>query len=183
MSARKGKGACGAERPILGRFGCSPWTPLPCGVLSYTAITAAWKGWTVAVGGFGLAVIALLIYLQSRPLPPPKVSGYVAVTHDGNPKGLVGTDGARLYFNEWASAGSAIAQVSGSGGEVAHVPVPSPTMSLLAVSPDGATLLVADEVGQTAFSGSLWGLRCSADHLADWERPLYRPRDRCGVEK
>src|SRR5229473_1862084 len=117
----------------------------------------AWKGWTVAVGGFGLAVIALLIYL-SRPLPPPKVSGYVAVTHNGNPKGLVGTDGARLYFNEWASAGSAIAQVSGSGGEVAHVPVPAPTMSLLAVSPDGATLLVADEVGQTAFSGSLWGL-------------------------
>jgi eukaryotic-like serine/threonine-protein kinase len=117
-----------------------------------------WKGWTVAVGGFGLAAIALLIYLQSRPLPPPKVSGYVAVTHDGNPKGLVGTDGARLYFNEWASAGSAIAQVSGSGGEVARVPVPAPTMSLLAVSPDGATLLVADEVGQTSFNGSLWGL-------------------------
>jgi Tol biopolymer transport system component len=31
-------------------------------------------------------------------------------------------------------------------------------MSLLAVSPDGATLLVADEVGQTAFHGSLWEL-------------------------
>jgi len=29
-------------------------------------------------------------------------------------------------------------------------------MSLLAVSPDGATLLVADEVGQTAFHGLLW---------------------------
>ena len=46
--------------------------------------------------------------------------------------------------------------MSGSGGEVAHVPVPAPTMSLLAVSPDGATLLVADEVGQTAFHGLLW---------------------------
>jgi Tol biopolymer transport system component len=31
-------------------------------------------------------------------------------------------------------------------------------MSLLAVSPDGATLLVADEVGQTAFHGPLWGV-------------------------
>src|SRR6202035_594167 len=29
---------------------------------------------------------------------------------------------------------------------------------LLAVSPDEAPLLVADEVGQTAFSGSLWGV-------------------------
>ena len=46
-----------------------------------------WKGWAVAVGGFGLVLIALLIYFQSRPLPPPKVSGYVPVTHDGQSKG------------------------------------------------------------------------------------------------
>jgi Dipeptidyl peptidase IV (DPP IV) N-terminal region/WD40-like Beta Propeller Repeat len=31
-------------------------------------------------------------------------------------------------------------------------------MRLLAVSPDGATLLVADVVGQTAFQGSLWAV-------------------------
>ncbi len=117
-----------------------------------------WKGWTVPVSGVSLLVIASLIYLLSRPLPPPKVSGYVPVTHDGIPKGLVGTDGARLYFNEFGSRGGSIAQVSGSGGEVAHVPMPAPTMFLLAVSPDGATLLVADEVGQTAFNGSLWGV-------------------------
>jgi len=115
-----------------------------------------WKSWAVAGGSLGLLVIAALVYLQSRALPPPKVSGYVPVTHDGNLKYLVGTDGARLYFNEFPSAGLVIAQVSGSGGEVAHVPVPAPTLFLLAVSPDGATLLVADEVGQTAFSGSLW---------------------------
>ena len=47
--------------------------------------------------------------------------------------------------------------MSGSGGEVARVPVPSPTMSLLAVSPDGATLLVADEVG-TEYNGPLWAV-------------------------
>ena len=58
-------------------------------------------------------------------------------------------------FTSTSHSGS-IAQVSSSGGEVAHVPVPAPTMSLLAVSPDGATLLVADEVGQTAFHGPLW---------------------------
>jgi serine/threonine protein kinase/Tol biopolymer transport system component len=125
--------------------------------LSSTALVSkpsrlGWKTWAGAGGGLALLVIAALIYLESRPLPQAKVSGYVPVTHDGNLKVLVGTDGARLYFDERGSIG----QVSGSGGEVAHVPVPAPTMSLLAVSPDGATLLVADEVGQTAFHGLLW---------------------------
>jgi eukaryotic-like serine/threonine-protein kinase len=116
------------------------------------------KTWAAAVGGLALLVIAVFMYLQSRPLPPPKVSGYVPVTHDGNQKLLVGTDGARLYLNEVTSEGFRVAQVSSSGGEVAPVPVPAATMSLLAVSPDGSTLLVADEVGQTAFTGPLFGL-------------------------
>ncbi len=118
-----------------------------------------WKRPSVAVaGGVVLVVIAALIYLQSRPLPPPKVSGYVAVTHDSYPKDLVGTDGARLYFSEDASAGLSLAQVSVSGGEVAHVAVPAPTMVPLNVSPDGSTLLVANEVGETSFIGPLWGV-------------------------
>jgi serine/threonine protein kinase len=117
-----------------------------------------WKNWAFAGGGLGLLVIASLIYLESRPLPPPKVSGYVPVTHDGHRKGLAGTDGSRIFFNEYPASVPVIAQVSSSGGEVAHVSVPAPTMSLLAVSPDGATLLVADEVGQTAFHGPLWGV-------------------------
>ncbi len=116
----------------------------------------AWKTWTTAIGGIALLVIAAIVYLQSRPLPPPKVSGYVPVTHDGIPKILFGTDGARLYFNEYRAG--RIAQVASSGGEVAPVDTPAPTMTLLAVSPDGGTLLVADEVGQTAFRGPLWAL-------------------------
>src|SRR5690349_5156593 len=117
-----------------------------------------WKLWAVVGGGLVLLLVAGLIYMQSRPLSPPKVSGYVQITHDSNQKYLVGTDGARLYVSEFTSGGPLIAQVSSSGGEVAPVPVSVPTMSLLAVSPDGATLLVADEVGQTAFHGPLWEL-------------------------
>ena len=117
-----------------------------------------WKTLVATGGGLALLIVAALIYLQSRPLPSPKVSGYVPVTHDGSPKYLVGTDGARLYLLEFTSAGPVIAQVSISGGEVAPVAVPAPTMFLLAVSPDGATLLVADEVGQTATHGPLWAV-------------------------
>ena len=118
----------------------------------------AGKTWAAAIGGVAVLVVAAFVYLQSRPLPQPKVSGYVQVTHDGNLKHLVGTDGSRIYLNEFTSGGWRVAQVSSSGGEVAPVPVPAPTMFLLAVSPDGATLLVDDEVGQTAFHGPLWAV-------------------------
>ena len=44
-------------------------------------------------------VAAVLAYLFTRPLPVPKVSNYVQLTHDGEPKQLVGTDGSRLYLS------------------------------------------------------------------------------------
>jgi eukaryotic-like serine/threonine-protein kinase len=117
----------------------------------------AWKTWAAAIGALALLVIAAFVYLQSRPLPQPKASGYVPVTHDGGQKFLQGTDGVRLYFNEYSATGR-ISQVASSGGELAPVSAPSPTMALLAVSPDGGKLLVADELGQTAFRGALWEL-------------------------
>ena len=116
------------------------------------------KRWALLGGIVALLGIALILYFQSRPLPPPSVSGYVAVTQDGIPKFLVGTDGARLFFGELASEGRVVAQVSAIGGEVARVSVPFPTMDPMDVSPDGATLLVADEVGQTSFHGALWSV-------------------------
>jgi hypothetical protein len=91
------------------------------------------------------------------------VSGYVAITHDGNRKGIVGTDGARLYLGEFSPEGNLFGQVSVNGGEVAKVPLPAATMAQLAVSPDGSTLLAADEVGQTAFHGPLWAVPVLGD--------------------
>src|SRR5207253_11337826 len=41
-------------------------------------------------------------------------------------------------------------------GHVAPIQTSAPALALLGVSPDGGTLLVADEVGQTAFHGPLW---------------------------
>ncbi len=123
----------------------------------------SWKGWAVAVGGLGLVLLALLIYFHSHAVSPPKVSGYVPITHNGSQKDLVGTDGARFYFNEYASTGLGIAQVSGSGGEVVRVPLPAQTMSLLAVSPDGGALLVTPAFNNRVVVGAnevgpLWAL-------------------------
>jgi Tol biopolymer transport system component/predicted Ser/Thr protein kinase len=115
------------------------------------------KRWAIVVGICAAAMVVAIVYLQARSAPP-QVSGYVPITHDGNPKALVGTDGARLFLGENAAAGTVFGQVSTSGGEVAQVAVPKPTMFLLSVSPDGANLLAADEVGMTAFRGPLWSI-------------------------
>ena len=53
---------------------------------------------------------SILAYLFTRPLPVPKVSNYVQITHDGEQKSLVGTDGSRLYFNLGSATSPAIAR-------------------------------------------------------------------------
>ncbi len=115
------------------------------------------KLWAIAGGAVALIGI-VLTFIAARPLPTPSVSGYVAITHDGNRKGIVGTDGSRLYLGEFSSEGNLFGQVSVNGGEMAKVPLPAATMAQLAVSPDGSTLLAGDWVGQTAFHGPLWAV-------------------------
>ena len=115
------------------------------------------KLWAIAGGAVALIGI-VLTFIAARPLPTPSVSGYVAITHDGNRKGIVGTDGSRLYLGEFSTEGNLFGQVSVNGGEVAKVPLPAATMAQLAVSPDGSTLLAGDWVGQTAFHGPLWAV-------------------------
>jgi Tol biopolymer transport system component/predicted Ser/Thr protein kinase len=117
-----------------------------------------WKAWAAAIGVFGVAVFASLIYVQSRPLLAPRVTRYIALTHDGYFKELAGTDGARIYFNEASPTGLTIFETSSSGGEIARVPTPAPNMLLLGVSPDGGTLLVSNRAGPTARAGQLWQL-------------------------
>jgi len=114
----------------------------------------------VLLGGLAgvLMVIVALAYWLAPPLPPPSVSGYVQLTHDARPKVLVGTDGSRLYLQEEGPGSSIpLAQVSVAGGDVAPIPAPSPSMQLLNVSPDGSSLLVADEPVRS-LEGPIWAL-------------------------
>jgi eukaryotic-like serine/threonine-protein kinase len=110
-----------------------------------------------ALAGAAILAAAVVGYLLTRPLPMPKVSNYVQLTHDGEPKFLVGTDGSRLYLNLGSITSPAIAQVSIAGGQTARIAAPSAAMYSLNVSPDGSELLIAELQG-TVFNGPLWSL-------------------------
>jgi Tol biopolymer transport system component len=104
-------------------------------------------------------VVLALIYWLMPPLPPPSVSNYAQLTHDGAPKNLVGTDGSRLYMEELYTAGLTypITQVSVAGGDLVPISSPSPTMRLTSISPDGSDLLLADLPGHSS-EGPLWAM-------------------------
>jgi Tol biopolymer transport system component/DNA-binding winged helix-turn-helix (wHTH) protein len=101
------------------------------------------RAWTL-VRGAAATVLVLLgacYWYLSRPRPPPRISKYIQITHDGRQKFPVATDGARLYLSlynqpeQWA-------QVPVSGGNITLFPLPLPNPEIRDVSPDGASLLV-----------------------------------------
>jgi Tol biopolymer transport system component/DNA-binding winged helix-turn-helix (wHTH) protein len=89
--------------------------------------------WVIGLSGAAIIVIAVLSYWLTRPLRPPKVSGFTRITNDGHAKRfridalpVIVTDGLRLYFAETANGGvrSTLNQASASGGETSPVPTP-----------------------------------------------------------
>ena len=106
------------------------------------------------------AGLAFLFWYLQRPLPPPRISGYVQITHDGHQKSIAGTDGSRLYFNLWVPP--SMAQVAISGGEIAPVIVAIPGADpwLSDVSPDGSNILVESVHDWNYAAGhTLWNVR------------------------
>ena len=107
---------------------------------------------TAAVLAVMLIVLALA-YFWMRPAPAPTVANYVQLTHDGQPKSLIGTDGSRLYLGVGlGTSGSfafhGIAEMSVSGGDPRRMSImPSPDMVPVDLSPDGSELLVVDGRG------------------------------------
>ncbi len=98
-----------------------------------------------SIGLAGVGAAALLVggaWYLSRSLPPPRITAYTQITHDGLLKELVGTDGSRLYFNE--KSPSSIEQVGVKGGEIARLPVAMPLDQgrLMDITSDGSTALI-----------------------------------------
>jgi len=143
-----------ADLKRLKRDSASDKTPAS-GHRSLAAMRRARRPWWTAVIPAAMA-IAALVYLGIRPLAAPKVTGYNQITNDGVMKSLGGTDGVRLYLTESSGGAHWIAQMAVSGGEPARMPMPSPSYSLLDVSPDGASLLAAERVAYA--DGPLWSV-------------------------
>jgi serine/threonine protein kinase/Tol biopolymer transport system component len=108
-----------------------------------------------------IVAIAILAYWVTRPLPPPKVSGYVQVSDDRQQKlGFAGsfslplvTDGPRLYLTENENLLFKLAQVSTGGGDTVRIPCPVGDPQLFDISPDKSQLLVG---GYTPAEMPLW---------------------------
>ncbi len=110
-----------------------------------------------------LAIIAIaaFLYLRLQSQAAPTVANYTQLTHDGQPKSLIGTDGARLYLGLGVgSSGSfvshGVAEMSTSGGEPRKLSImTSADMVPVDLSPDGSQLLVIDGQGAPP-KGPLW---------------------------
>ena len=120
----------------------------------------------VALAAIALAVVAAvaaLAYFLMQPAPVPRISNYVQLTHDGQQKSLIGTDGSRLYLNlgevragSFASHG--VVEMSVAGGEPRKLSIlPSPDMAAVDLSLDGSELLVVNGQGAPP-KGPLWSV-------------------------
>jgi len=130
-----------------------------------------------------LALLAGGFWYLRRPLPPPRITAYTQLTHDGRSKSVGGTDGSRLYFTQ--NSPSQIAQVSVNGGEIALLPleIPGIDVFLLDISPDGAHALVGT-VEQNHRANGQWVvpvLGGAAKRLEDGEAGAFSPDGRSVV--
>jgi WD40 repeat protein len=122
-----------------------------------------WSFRWVATAMAGLVVLLGLAYYYAQRPPTLRVANYVQLTHDGQQKSLIGTDGARLYVNlgEVRAGSFAIhgfGELSVSGGELRKIPVPmSVDMVPLDLSPDASELLAIDGQGAPP-KGPLWSI-------------------------
>src|SRR5215469_1789586 len=112
----------------------------------------------VLIAGMGL------IYLFRPTLPPPRVTGYTQITHDGQQKGFHGqvtttvlTDGPRVFVQENIGGRFLIAQSSASGGDTVAIPTSFTNVALDNISIDKSELLVGSFTGVEE-EQVLWGL-------------------------
>jgi serine/threonine protein kinase/Tol biopolymer transport system component len=101
-----------------------------------------------------LAAAAILIHAFRPELPPPRVTGYNQITHDGQQKSfnfqatpIVLNDGPRLYFQENVNGRFVVAQVSAYGGDTVVIPLPFPNAALDNISADKSELIVGSFTG------------------------------------
>ena len=106
----------------------------------------------VALGA--VVLIALGYFFRPNPAPP-SVVGSTQITNDGFAKRSMATDGARLYFSEYAGGHSVLRQVSTVGGDTAPIPGPS-AADIYDFSPDNSQLLVRASAEGSVTESPVW---------------------------
>lgn len=111
-----------------------------------------------------VCLAAILGYVFRPGFPPPRVTGYTQITHDGLQKAfhaqagaIVLTDGARLYLQEYLDGRYIVAQVSALGGDTIPIPIPLPNVALDNISPNKSDLVVGSFTG-TEIEQPLWAV-------------------------
>ena len=101
-----------------------------------------------------VAALLMLAYAFRPAMPPPRVTGYTQLSHDGLPKTFGGsavstvlTDGPRLFVQENLNGRYIVGQLSATGGDTVPLPVPFPNVSLNNISPDKSQLMLSSFSG------------------------------------
>jgi serine/threonine protein kinase/Tol biopolymer transport system component len=118
----------------------------------------ALRRWATTGAVVAVIVAAVLGYLFTRRLSPPRVISTSQITRDNNRKEVLLTDGPRLYLQERVNGRTVLAQVSADGGDVVQIPTSFPNAGLLSVAP--GALLVQSFTGEGGIVsegyGPLW---------------------------
>jgi Tol biopolymer transport system component/predicted Ser/Thr protein kinase len=122
------------------------------------------RGKIAAVVAPAVIVVLAVVYLFRPTLPPPRITGYTQITHDGQQKWFsylavtnVVTDGPRIYVQENIGGRFVIAQVSAGGGDTVPIATDFPNMALCDISADKSELLVYSFSSFEPMA-TLWGL-------------------------
>jgi Tol biopolymer transport system component len=99
----------------------------------------------IGLAGSILALLSILGVVVTGRLPPPQVLDTVQITNDGRQKGVMVTDGPRIYFVEVSAGGTVLAQVAASGGETVVIPTPVEIPTILDISPARSELLISGQ--------------------------------------
>jgi len=120
------------------------------------------RGKWIGIAGAVVVVLGLLYYLLRPELPPPKITSYTQLTHDGLAKSFAGqatatllTDGSRIFVQENNNGRYVVGQLSVAGGETIQMPTPFPNVALCNISPDKSELVIGSFTGSEVLQG-MW---------------------------
>ena len=114
-----------------------------------------WRTWAAVAAGLFIVIAAILGFVLTRPVIPPRILRTVQLTNTNLPKSDIVTDGSRLYFIEGQSR---LSQTSVTGGEtfpIATTLQDTGFANVFDISPDLSVLLMNTAFG-TSLDGPLW---------------------------